>query len=86
MGMMKNSSDGHTKACIAIIAVVAFFFRKWGDFKRFTVWTFRIVTPSDIFKVGNAIIIGGTSVIDSNDIHANISKLSTDFADIKAWF
>jgi len=75
MSMMKDSPDRNTKTRITIIAMIPFLLRHWGLIRRFAIRTGRNIAPSNLFNMGNTIIISWECFEDCDNIHDLISFL-----------
>jgi len=66
---MEDCVYGDAKTSVAVIAMMALFFGNRRDPSGATINAFGLVSPSDFFKVGNAISFGGESLINLDYVH-----------------
>ena len=71
--MMKDRSNSYAKGGITGIAMVPFFLRHGAGTGRLAIRTFRSAMPSNLFKVSEAIIVGGKNVVNFGDAHVSTS-------------
>ena len=57
--MMKDCPNGHAEAGVTVVTMMPLFFGHRRGFGRFTVRTFGNIAPSDIFDMGNAVVLSG---------------------------